>query len=109
MIDIQEYIRLHFNSDLSIPKLAEMFGYNRNYLSTVYKKATGNSLIHYINCTRIAAAKTFLLDTTDSISDIAFRVGYNDSKYFIRVFRELEGMTPVMYRNVYFRKFINKE
>lgn len=109
MIDLQEYIRLHYQEELSVPKLAEQFGYHSNYLSTAYKRATGESLIHYINQTRIAAAKTLLLDTKDSIAAISSRVGYNDSKYFIRIFRQMTGMTPAMFRNVYFRKYINWE
>lgn len=109
MIDLQEYIRLHYREELSVPRLAEQFGYNSNYLSTVYKRATGESLIHYINQTRIAAAKTLLLDTKDSITTISSRVGYSDSKYFIRIFRQMTDMTPAMFRNVYFRKYINLE
>ena len=109
MIDLQEYIRLHYQEALSVPRLAEQFGYNSNYLSTVYKRATGESLIHYINQTRIAAAKTLLLDTKDSITTISSRVGYSDSKYFIRIFRQMTDMTPAMFRNVYFRKYINLE
>lgn len=109
MVDLQEHIRLHFNEDLSVSKLADLFGYNANYLSTVYKKATGNSLVHYINQTRVAAAKVLLLDTNASITAIAEQVGYNDSKYFIRVFRQFEGVTPLMYRNAYYHKYINIE
>ncbi len=108
MVDIQEYVRSNYLTTLSVPKLAEIFGYNPNYLSTVYKKETGASLVHFINQTRIAAAKTLLLDTHDSITSIASQVGYSDSKYFIRIFRQFEGTTPVMFRNVYFRKHINR-
>ncbi|MCE5344393.1 MAG: AraC family transcriptional regulator [Eubacteriales bacterium] len=108
MVDIQEYVRNNYLSTLSVPRLAEIFGYNANYLSTVYKKATGVSLVHFINQTRIAAAKTLLLDTHDSITSIAPQVGYSDSKYFIRIFRQFEGTTPVMFRNIYFRKHINR-
>lgn len=109
MVDLQEHIRLHYSEDLSVSHLAEQFGYNANYLSTVYKKSTGNSLVHYINQTRVAAAKVLLLDTNASITAIASQVGYNDSKYFIRVFRQFEGITPLMYRNAYYHKYINLE
>lgn len=108
MADIQEYVRGSYAETLSVPRLAEIFGYNPNYLSSVYKKATGQSLVHYINQTRIAAAKTLLLDTNQSILSIAAQVGYNDSKYFIRMFRQFEGTTPVLFRNTYFRKHINR-
>lgn len=107
--ELQEYIRLHYKEDLSIPKLAEIFGYNANYLSTLYKKATGEPLVQFINKTRIAAAKTLLFDTKDSISAIASSVGFNDSKYFIRIFRKFTGVTPAIYRTAFFRKHINME
>ena len=109
MLDLQEYIQVNYDSDLSVSHLAHLFGYNTNYLSSAYKKNTGVSLIHYINQTRITVAKSLLLDTNDSVSAIASKVGYSDSKYFIRVFRQYEKMTPTMFRNVYFRKYINRE
>lgn len=109
MADLQDYIRHNFQNDISVSTLADIFGYNANYLSSVYKKLTGVSLVHFINQTRIAAAKTLLLDTADTIASIASRVGYSDSKYFIRVFRQVEGTTPLTYRNIYFRKHINHE
>ncbi len=109
MQDLQKYIQVNYDSNLSVSHLATLFGYNPNYLSSAYKKSTGISLVHYINQTRISVAKSLLLDTNDSVSAIAAKVGYSDSKYFIRVFRQYTKMTPTMFRNVYFRKYINRE
>lgn len=109
LVELQEYIRLHYNENLSVTKLAQHFGYNPNYLSSIYKKCTGESLVHYINQTRIAVAKTILLHTNDSINTVADKVGYADSKYFIRIFRIFVGTTPAAFRNAYYHKHINYE
>ena len=109
MSEVQAYIRLHYSDPLSVPMLADLFGYNPNYLSTVFKRATGESLVHAINRTRIAAAKTLLFDTKETVAAIATQVGFSDSKYFIRIFRKFTGVTPITYRTTYFRKKVNKE
>ena len=109
MVDLQEYIRVNYDGDLSVVNLANMFGYNSNYLSTAFKKATGVSLVSYINRTRILIAKSLLLETNSSIIEIAEKVGFHDVKYFIRVFRSIENMTPSMFRKVYYRKYTNRE
>ena len=107
LIDLQEYIRTSYYTTLSVTKLASMFGYNPNYLSTVFKKVTGVPLTRYINQLRINNAKTLLLNTSTPVCDIALKVGYNDSKYFVRLFKRFEGISPTQFRNIYFRKHIN--
>ena len=107
LIDLQEYIRTNYHTALSVTKLASMFGYNPNYLSTVFKKVTGMPLTRHINQLRINNAKTLLLNTSTPVCDIALEVGYNDSKYFVRLFKRFEGISPTQFRNIYFRKHIN--
>lgn len=108
-MEILEYIRLNFKKNIRVPEIARKFGYNANYLSSVFKKTFNISLTQYINQMRISAAKTMLLNTNEKLETIAMQVGYCDDKYFIRMFKQLEGLTPIQYRNVYFRRHINKE
>ena len=108
-MEILEYIRLNYRRNIRVPEIAHKFGYNANYLSTVFKKTFNISISQYINQMRISAAKTMLLNTNESLETIATQVGYNDDKYFIRIFKQLEGLTPIQYRNVYFRSHINRE
>lgn len=56
---------------------------------------------------RIKTAKTLLSNYGVTIKEAAFSCGFSDEKYFMKVFRELEGMTPTQYKNSFGRKNIN--
>ena len=105
---IVEYIADHYALDMNVGKIAERFGYNPNYLSSTFKKATGQSLLRYIHQTRIDAAKILLLNSSNSIKFIAAQVGIDDEKYFMKLFRDYENTTPTKFRNMYFHNHINK-
>lgn len=107
MTKIVEYITDHYASDMSVSRLAERFGYNPNYLSSTFKRATGQSLLQFIHRTRIDAAKILLLNSSNSIKFIAAQVGIHDEKYFMKLFRSCENTTPTVYRNMYFHNHIN--
>lgn len=88
------------NPNLSVESLAEHVHLNPAYLSTVFKKDTGQSLKHLITRVRIQRA-CFLLRTTNlSISSISVQTGYRASNYFAHTFRQEMGMTPGEYRDL---------
>jgi AraC-like DNA-binding protein len=106
---IMDWIRTHKTENLSVSFVASTFNYHPGYLSNVFKKYIGESLLSFINRTKIEAAKELLLSSNDSINTIAKIVGFADDKYFMRVFKRLEGTTPSKYRNAFYRKFIHKQ
>jgi YesN/AraC family two-component response regulator len=69
------------------------------YLSDLLKKQTGLSTKEHINNFIIDKAKTLLLSDGDSISGIAYKLGFNYPHYFSRLFKSKTGMTPNDYRN----------
>jgi len=93
------YIKLHFESPLTLQGIAETIHVNASHLSRKFKDDTGMSLIDFINHIRIEAAKIYLKNNTSSITEIAFIVGFNDVNYFSRVFKKLIGLTPSQYRH----------
>jgi len=105
--EIMEWIRVNRIENLSVTKVAEAFNYNPNYLSNAFKKHTGVSLLDYITGTKIDFAKSLLLSSKDSVKNIANYVGFEDEKYFMKVFKRLEGVTPSQYRNAFYRKHMN--
>jgi len=105
--EIMEWIRVNRIENLSVTKVAEAFNYNPNYLSSAFKKHTGVSLLDYITRTKIDYAKSLLLSSRDSVKTIANYVGFEDEKYFMKVFKKLEGVTPSQYRNAFYRKHLN--
>ena len=83
----------------SIHYLAEACNVSPSYLSDLLKKATGRTAKDHINDFIINKAKTLLLSSTDSISGVAYQLGFNYPHYFSRLFKTKTGMTPQAYRD----------
>lgn len=98
MEQIKRYIDLHYEKDLTLEFVASLFHLNRSYLSSAFKNRTGISFVDYINRVRIDHAKELLQETEKKTYQIAQAVGYENAKYFFRVFKKLEGITPEQYR-----------
>lgn len=99
MEQVKRYIDLHYDKDLTLEFVASLFHLNRSYLSSTFKSRTGTSFVDYINQVRIAHAKELLQQTDKKTYQIAQAVGYENPKYFFRIFKKLEGITPEQYRN----------
>lgn len=93
-----EWIRMNYYHPFKVTDLAEQFGYQANYLSTVFKKSMGISIIEYTNKIRIEAAKNLLETYRLPAKEVAYSCGFCDEKYFMRVFKTLEGKTPTEYK-----------
>ncbi len=105
--DIVEWIRVHVSEPLTASVIADKFGYNRDYLSRLFKKAMGMNLQEYILAQKLSRAKSLLAGSNRTVKQIAHDVGFSDEKYFIRLFRKYEHLTPTGYRNAYYRKHLN--
>ena len=84
----------------SIEYFSERVNLSANYLSDVLKKETGYSAKDQINNFIIEKAKTLLLSESDSVSGIAFTLGFNYPHYFSRLFKNKTGLTPQEYRQM---------
>ncbi|AXT20301.1 helix-turn-helix domain-containing protein [Flavobacteriaceae bacterium AU392] len=84
----------------SIQYCAEKVHLSPNYLSDLLKKETGRSAKDHINDFIIDKSKTMLLSSTDSVSGIAYSLGFNYPHYFSRLFKSKTGMTPQEYRSL---------
>lgn len=91
---IESYIQENFKDpDLNISITAQNFDITPAYLSSVYKKQTGKSLLDYINTLRIDCAEA-LLEQGRSVVEAAQQSGFRDSGAFIRAFKKKKGVTP---------------
>lgn len=93
-----DYIRNNFADDLTLERVAQAVHLSPYYLSHLFKEELGISFIEYVTKVRIEEAKKLLLGTSATISEIACMVGYQDSSYFTKVFKKLEGQTPTQFR-----------
>ena len=96
---IKNIIKDNIDKELSLYDIANDVGLNHQYLSAMFKKRTGKNVKKYITEERMARAKHLLLTSNLRIYEIAELSGYNDVKYFIDVFRSMEGCTPSDFKN----------
>ena len=96
---VKQYVNDNLAENLSLNTISEKVYITPQYLSTLFKKKTGSNLSAYIISVRIDKAKHLLNDTSYSIAEIGRCIGYETSHYFIKKFKESEGMTPKQYRN----------
>jgi AraC family transcriptional regulator, transcriptional activator of pobA len=68
------------------------------YLNEVVKSVTGNPISYWIHHEVILEAKRTLFYTSQSVKEIAFKLGYDDPGYFNRLFRKMTGQTPLQFR-----------
>ena len=107
LFKIDQWIKLHFDEQITAADVAGVFHYNPDYLSQIFKAEWGMGLCEYINSVRIKEAKNLLLNSDAKIYQIAYQVGFNDNKYFMKLFKKFENVTPTQYRESYFRTSIN--
>lgn len=98
--EIRHYVQAHYGDNmLSVGQIADHLGITQPYLSSFFKKATGQNIADYIAAVRVAEAKQLLAGTALTVAQIALRVGYANDIGFIRFFRKTVGITPGVYRS----------
>ncbi len=93
-----EYIHRHFREELDVDTLAEMEYVSTTTFRLLFKKHTGRTPNEYIISQRLSEACRLLIETEESVRDIAARVGYGDPYYFSRIFHKKLGISPLKYR-----------
>ena len=68
---------------------------------TLFKKETGKNFLEYVTELRIQNAKNYLIQTNYDIAEVASAVGYNDLKYFSKLFKKTTGLNPSEFRKLY--------
>ncbi|MFW2491615.1 response regulator transcription factor [Clostridium chromiireducens] len=95
------YINEYYSDKVSLEEIANGMNITPEYLSRLFTKEIGKSFSDYLKEIRIDKAKELLTGKKMKIYEVAERVGYCDSKYFCKVFKELTGMAPKEYMKIY--------
>lgn len=98
--EAKAYMKEHAYEQLTLSVVAEALHVNKAYLCDMFKKETGINMSSYINNLKVAEAKKLLLETQLSVNDIAEKLNYSSSKYFIEKFTKSTGITPAKFRNM---------
>lgn len=82
------------NPGLNLDLISQACAFNKNYISDVFKKNMGITVVKYINTVRVQAACELMKKNITCIKDIAFMCGFNDSLYFSKLFKKQVGLSP---------------
>ena len=98
--EVQEFIRENYqNAELSNGEIAAAFNYHPYHLNRLIKAKTQKTLHEHLTDYRLHMAKNFLRTTALSVTAIAEKTGFASYTYFIKLFRERTGLSPLQYRN----------
>lgn len=95
---MDRYIENNIEKDISVEDICAEFHIRRTRLYNIAKNYLGCSIALYIRKQRISYACRLLEETDDSVSDIAYKVGFSDYGHFSRVFKRLTGISATNYR-----------
>ena len=96
---IKDYISGHLQDNLSIASLCKIFNVSKSTLYALSIREFGKGISEYIRDMRIEKAKQLLSQIDSSVSEIAEQVGFMDTNYFIKVFKQYTGTTPGKWKN----------
>lgn len=100
------YIKENCHTSLTLAAIATMYGFTKEYFSTIFKETTGFGFNEYLNQMRIAKSINLLTTTLLSITEISNQCGFNDSNYFSAVFKKITGMPPQKFRKIQAKRLL---
>jgi AraC-like DNA-binding protein len=100
MQPVLRFIHAHMNTELTLPQLARETGFSVRSLSRLFQQKMNISFLQYLKLCRIIRGMELLLQTEQSISEIAYEVGYSSLSVFSNTFKELVGVRPVEFRKL---------
>lgn len=95
---VVEFIEKNYSSPLTLQQLSASVSMSPKYFCRFFSEMTHQTPMDYLNRQRIEQACFQLSTTDDSITEIAYRNGFNDLSYFIRTFKKYKGITPGKYK-----------
>ncbi|REK74782.1 response regulator [Paenibacillus paeoniae] len=99
VFNIAEYIEQHYQEDITLKHLSDRFFLSREYISRKFKQQFQKNISEFIESIRIEKAKLLLLNPQYKMVQISQMIGYQDEKYFSKVFKKAVGKSPNQYRN----------
>lgn len=97
---IMDEVQKNYRDDMNLKTLAYKYHMNASYLGQIFQKEVGCSFTQYLSSKKIEIAKELILNTNMKINDIAKEVGYPDTSYFYRKFKQHYGVAPASLREM---------
>ena len=104
---IKKWIRANLSETLRVHDVAEAFTLNPHYLVRIFKRQTGETVIHYINRLKLEQARELLVRSDLPIKQVASMAFYPNEKRLMRTFKRETNLTPSEYRRAYTQQFLD--
>ncbi len=98
IIETKEYLNDNFKEKISLDIISRDVGVSKYYLHRLFREINGNTPLEYLKNIRLEKAKNKLQHSKDSIFEIAFKCGFDNSAYFSNVFKKHVGLSPTQFR-----------
>ena len=102
--DIILYIDKNYLNISDLSQISNQFLITKNHLCRIFKNYTNLTVISYINLMKIQLSCDKLINTSKSVTDIAFECGFNSAMYFDRIFKRIMNMSPQDFRKEFAAK-----
>jgi len=98
---VVEFIRLNLNENINLKHLSEKACMSSASFYRLFKRELGMSPLEFVISEKMRCAKQLLKNPTIQINEVCYLSGFEDSNYFIRLFKKHEGITPKQYQLLY--------
>lgn len=98
--NVIEYVEKNYVNSIGLEEIANIAGFSKFHFTRFFKENAGMTFVDYLNNFRISMAEWTLINEECSITEVAFKTGFNSVKTFNRVFKKLKGCSPKEYRKV---------
>ncbi|UJF29590.1 AraC family transcriptional regulator [Kaistella sp. 97-N-M2] len=95
---VYDYIQNNFSEKISLEEVSKVALMSPVSFNRFIKKRTNKTFVNYVNDVRIGYSARYLVEKDLSISEVAFRCGFNNIANFNRIFKSIKGVTPSKYR-----------
>jgi two-component system response regulator YesN len=91
---VKEHVHNYYDQEITLAEIADSLYVNRNYLSQLFKRVTGETFVNFLNKFRIEKAKERLREKHYMVYEVSEMVGYQNPTYFSQVFKSITGVSP---------------
>ncbi len=94
VLKVKDFVAQNYSESLTLAAACKMAATSKTYFCRFFKHITGHSLRSYQHVVKIQMAEQLLSDKKLSVTEVAIRLGYNDSNYFSTIYKKITGTSP---------------
>jgi AraC-like DNA-binding protein len=106
---IIQLIEMNYMKKYTISHIGSELGYNSDYIARIFKQKMGMKVSEFTNFIRVKKAQKILLETMEPVRQVCYEVGFVDEKYFMKIFKHFEHISPSEFRRSYYKGYYNTE